>query len=128
MADEISSPGGAADSKLTITKRKWAEQGKFLTGRNARRKPTACRPASISSRTGRCSISASSRAFPPTRWKLDVRGFVNNPKTLDWAALQALPQSEMRSDIHCVTTWSRYDNNWKGVSTHDFLDLVDTEG
>ncbi len=60
-----------------------------------------------------------------TEWKLEVHGFVNNPVTLNWDAFRALPQTDMLSDIHCVTTWSRYDNNWKGVSTRDFLDLVD---
>src|SRR5690606_38595428 len=64
-------------------------------------------------------------SVPTSQWKLDVRGLINNPMTFDWAAFQAMPQTEMRSDIHCVTTWSRYDNNWKGVSTHDFLDAVD---
>ena len=32
----------------------------------------------------------------------------------------ALPQSTDRSDIHCVTTWSRFDNDWAGVP---FVDL-----
>ena len=27
----------------------------------------------------------------------------------------ALPQAEDVSDFHCVTTWSRLDNHWKGV-------------
>ncbi|HYU26401.1 MAG TPA: sulfite oxidase-like oxidoreductase, partial [Thermoanaerobaculia bacterium] len=26
-----------------------------------------------------------------------------------------LPQVEDVSDFHCVTTWSRNDNHWKGV-------------
>ena len=26
------------------------------------------------------------------------------------------------SDIHCVTTWSRYDNQWEGLATRDLLD------
>jgi DMSO/TMAO reductase YedYZ molybdopterin-dependent catalytic subunit len=25
------------------------------------------------------------------------------------------------SDIHCVTTWSRYDNQWEGLATRDLL-------
>jgi DMSO/TMAO reductase YedYZ molybdopterin-dependent catalytic subunit len=49
---------------------------------------------------------------------------VERPATLDWAAFQALPQTEVRSDIHCVTTWSRYDNDWTGVTTRDLLDHV----
>ncbi len=28
------------------------------------------------------------------------------------------------TDIHCVTTWSRYDNGWEGVRVRDLLDVV----
>jgi DMSO/TMAO reductase YedYZ molybdopterin-dependent catalytic subunit len=48
-------------------------------------------------------------------WTLEVGGLVENPFTLDWAQLMALPQVEDVSDFHCVTTWSRYDNHWRGV-------------
>src|SRR5687768_12525723 len=48
-------------------------------------------------------------------WKLEVGGLVDNPFTLDWAAFMALPQVDDVSDFHCVTTWSRYDNHWRGV-------------
>src|SRR5690349_2677315 len=50
-----------------------------------------------------------------SRWRLEVGGLVENPLTLDWQQLMALPQVEDVSDFHCVTTWSRYDNHWKGV-------------
>ena len=31
-------------------------------------------------------------------------------------------QTQFTSDIHCVTTWSRYDNQWEGLATRDLLD------
>ena len=31
----------------------------------------------------------------------------------------ALPQVEDVSDFHCVTTWSRFDNHWRGVRIRD---------
>jgi DMSO/TMAO reductase YedYZ molybdopterin-dependent catalytic subunit len=55
-------------------------------------------------------------------WRLEVRGLAETPLDLSWAAFQALEQSTRVSDIHCVTTWSRYDNKWTGVSTRDLLD------
>jgi DMSO/TMAO reductase YedYZ molybdopterin-dependent catalytic subunit len=58
------------------------------------------------------------------RWRLKIGGMVEHPVTLDWTAFMALPQTEARSDIHCVTTWSRYDNDWTGVATRDLLALV----
>jgi DMSO/TMAO reductase YedYZ molybdopterin-dependent catalytic subunit len=48
-------------------------------------------------------------------WRLEVGGLVENPVTLTWRDLMALPQVDDISDFHCVTTWSRFDNHWKGV-------------
>lgn len=55
----------------------------------------------------------------PTTWRLRVDGLVERPLELDWAAFLALPQVEDVSDFHCVTTWSRMDNRWKGVRLSD---------
>ena len=52
-------------------------------------------------------------------WRLEVTGLVENPVTLDWDALRALPQCEQESDFHCVTGWSRMDNRWGGVTFRD---------
>nr|WP_245218599.1 sulfite oxidase-like oxidoreductase [Rubellimicrobium aerolatum] len=61
---------------------------------------------------------------PLATWRLDVVGLVEMPLSLDWAQFQALPQTELRTDIHCVTTWSRYDNDWRGVRVRDLLDVA----
>jgi len=53
--------------------------------------------------------------IPTSSWKLEVAGLVENPLTLHWEQLMALPQVDEVSDFHCVTTWSRYDNHWRGV-------------
>lgn len=50
------------------------------------------------------------------QWSLTLKGEVATPLTLDWAALQALPQVDDVSDFHCVTTWSRFDCRWTGVA------------
>ena len=113
------------DSKLTITKRKWADEGKFLTGHHARPETDRLPPGQHLVKNWPVLDLGQQPSVSTREWKLEVRGFVNNPVTLDWAAFQALPQTSTLSDIHCVTTWSRYDNNWKGVATRDFLDLVD---
>jgi DMSO/TMAO reductase YedYZ molybdopterin-dependent catalytic subunit len=59
-----------------------------------------------------------------SRWKLEVGGAVENSFTLDWAQLLALPQVEEVSDFHCVTTWSRFDNHWKGVRFRTIAELA----
>jgi len=48
-------------------------------------------------------------------WKLEVAGEVENPFTLTWDEFLALPQVDDVSDFHCVTTWSRFNNHWRGV-------------
>jgi len=50
-----------------------------------------------------------------TEWKLHVTGSCENPYTLTWDEFMQLPQTEDVSDFHCVTTWSRFNNHWKGV-------------
>jgi DMSO/TMAO reductase YedYZ molybdopterin-dependent catalytic subunit len=57
-------------------------------------------------------------------WSLVVDGAVSAPVTLDWAAFQALPQTEDVSDFHCVTTWSLLDSKWRGVQLSAVAALV----
>lgn len=57
-------------------------------------------------------------------WEFRIFGLVEEEKTLNWEQFMALPQTTDVSDIHCVTTWSRYDNKWEGVRFRDVLALV----
>ncbi len=63
---------------------------------------------------------------PLTRenWRLRIFGLVGQEATLDWAALQALPQTQSVSDFHCVTHWTQLDMDWQGVLARDVLALV----
>lgn len=60
----------------------------------------------------------------PEDWTLDIKGAVARPMTLSWRDMMALPQAEVRADIHCVTAWSMLDNAWGGVLAATLLDLV----
>jgi DMSO/TMAO reductase YedYZ molybdopterin-dependent catalytic subunit len=57
-------------------------------------------------------------------WRLRVDGEVERPLVLSYDELKALPVAEIRCDIHCVTTWSRFDNTFTGVRLADLLDLA----
>jgi DMSO/TMAO reductase YedYZ molybdopterin-dependent catalytic subunit len=57
-------------------------------------------------------------------WKLEIAGLVENPVTLTWHQFQELPQADEVSDFHCVTSWSRYDNHWRGVRFKTIAELV----
>ena len=43
----------------------------------------------------------------------------------DWNALNALPQTDFHTDIHCVTKWSKLDTNWRGVTIDALLEDAD---
>ena len=59
-----------------------------------------------------------------SRWALEVGGLVENPFSLTWDQFLALPQADDVSDFHCVTTWSRYDNRWRGVRFRTIAELA----
>ena len=61
---------------------------------------------------------------PIDKWKLEVGGLVENPVTLNWDQFMALPHAEDVIDFHCVTTWSRLDNHWRGVTFRTLAELV----
>src|SRR5713226_4753726 len=53
--------------------------------------------------------------FDPAKWDFEVRGLVEKPLRLSWEEFNKLPQVRMHADFHCVTTWSKFDNEWTGV-------------
>jgi DMSO/TMAO reductase YedYZ molybdopterin-dependent catalytic subunit len=55
------------------------------------------------------------------RWRLSVDGLVERPATWTWDEIHALPGSAYTGDIHCVTTWSKFDVVFRGVSVDDLL-------
>lgn len=121
------SDDGAAlppDSKLTRTKARWAEERKFTTGRPARAAAERLPPGQHLVRDWPVLDLGLQPDVPLHAWRLDVDGLVEETLSLDWTGFGELPQSRFVSDIHCVTTWSRYDNRWDGVATRDLLDRV----
>ena len=58
-------------------------------------------------------------------WDFRVSGEIENPVTLSWDELKALPATEVTVDIHCVTRWSRFDTTFKGVHWRELAKLVD---
>jgi DMSO/TMAO reductase YedYZ molybdopterin-dependent catalytic subunit len=60
--------------------------------------------------------------FDLERWSLSIWGEVEEPYSLSWTELMALPQVELTTDIHCVTRWSKLDTTWVGVRVRDLLD------
>jgi DMSO/TMAO reductase YedYZ molybdopterin-dependent catalytic subunit len=59
--------------------------------------------------------------FDLATWDLKVFGAVERDLDLSWDELQALPQKEVTTDIHCVTRWSKLDTVWRGVPVSALL-------
>lgn len=120
MADET-----PPDSKLTRSKSRWAQEGRFLTGAPpVRTGSDRLPPGQHLTKDWPVLDLGVQPAIPKERWTLDVMGAVELPLHWTWADFSAAPQDTFISDIHCVTTWSRYDNQWGGVSTRALLELV----
>jgi DMSO/TMAO reductase YedYZ molybdopterin-dependent catalytic subunit len=62
--------------------------------------------------------------FNPEKWDFRVFGSVEEPLRLSYPEFRALPQSKQVSDFHCVTTWSRLDNEWEGVKVRELMRRV----
>jgi DMSO/TMAO reductase YedYZ molybdopterin-dependent catalytic subunit len=62
--------------------------------------------------------------FDPAKWDFRVWGEVENPLRLTWDEFGHLPRTSTVSDFHCVTRWSRFDNQWQGVPFREVLNLV----
>jgi DMSO/TMAO reductase YedYZ molybdopterin-dependent catalytic subunit len=60
--------------------------------------------------------------FDLSRWDFKLYGEVEDEFQLSWDELQALPQTEVKTDIHCVTRWSKLDTAWRGVRVRDLLE------
>ena len=61
-------------------------------------------------------------AVDTNTWTFEISGLVERPFTLSFADLLALPQTQVRCDIHCVTRWSRLGNTFEGVSVQLLLE------
>jgi DMSO/TMAO reductase YedYZ molybdopterin-dependent catalytic subunit len=57
-------------------------------------------------------------------WKIIVDGEVEKPLSLTLVDLRKMAIADLTSDFHCVTSWSRFDNKWKGVRVRDVLALA----
>jgi DMSO/TMAO reductase YedYZ molybdopterin-dependent catalytic subunit len=64
--------------------------------------------------------------FNPETWDLTVFPvpLVNHTTAFNWAEFQALPQTKVFADMHCVTRWSTLNNLWEGVLTTELLKYV----
>ena len=110
--------------KLVEAKEAWAREGRLLTGRT--RAPARGRlpPGQRDVRDWPVLDLGAQPKIRLETWRLAIDGAVATPASLSWNDVLAQPQCTVVSDIHCVTSWSRFDNHWDGVSARHILGLV----
>ncbi len=59
------------------------------------------------------------------RWEFKIEGLVKESKSWNWSAFKQLPAQKYVKDIHCVTTWSKLDTEWRGVAIDTLLASVE---
>jgi DMSO/TMAO reductase YedYZ molybdopterin-dependent catalytic subunit len=126
MSDDDDTPSllGQIKDKLIRSKQKWAEEGRAITGRPDMGHVSRLPPGQKLVQNWPVLDLGVQPDVKPENWRLRVTGLVENPAVWTLDEFKALPPFEDVSDIHCVTTWSRYDNHWKGVSARAILDIV----
>lgn len=119
--------GGNKDGirqKLVDTKERWAREGRGLTGEAGDPERDRLPPGQhLVTNWPVLDLGVQPR-IDPALWRLSIDGLVENSVRWSWEELLAQPQVDDVSDIHCVTTWSRYGNRWRGVSAKHLLDVV----
>jgi DMSO/TMAO reductase YedYZ molybdopterin-dependent catalytic subunit len=115
---------GRIKDKLIRSKQKTAEEGRHLTGSPDRARENRLPPGQHLVEKWPVLDLGVQPDLDKATWKLRIEGLVEKPVTLSFDEFMALPQMEDVSDIHCVTTWSRYDNRWAGVPSQAIVDLV----
>lgn len=109
------------NSKLIRTKEQWARDGRGLTGTSSTPRGNRRPPGQHITKDFPVLDLGVQPNLTQKEWGLTVAGQVANPLKWDWAALTSQPQLTYGNDIHCVTTWSLYDNSWVGVPMRALL-------
>ena len=58
-------------------------------------------------------------------WTFTIKVGVRTVMKWTWAEFNALPQTSISRDIHCVTKWTKFDTAWEGVTIDDVLAAAD---
>jgi DMSO/TMAO reductase YedYZ molybdopterin-dependent catalytic subunit len=72
-------------------------------------------------------LTAGPAPYIPTQdWEFFITAEDGRRHAWSWDAFMALPQVDIRTDIHCVTSWSKLGTSWRGVSLDTLFEDVET--
>src|SRR5215469_4663190 len=126
MSDDEERPRltGAIKEKLIRSKEKWAEEGRLITGRPDMGHVDRLPPGQKLVTNWPVLDLGVQPDVKSEKWRLRIGGLVERPIALTIEQFMALPQQDIVSDIHCVTSWTRYDNHWRGIASRTLIELV----
>ncbi|CAN5462596.1 sulfite oxidase-like oxidoreductase [soil metagenome] len=82
-------------------------------------------PGQYDTGTGFPSLTAEATPLVDTEtWSMTVDGLVETSRQWSWREIHALPGDAYFGDIHCVTTWSKFDTTFTGVSVDTLLEAA----
>jgi DMSO/TMAO reductase YedYZ molybdopterin-dependent catalytic subunit len=57
-------------------------------------------------------------------WRFEVGGLVEAPVVWTWQEFMDIGSEKRTNDIHCVTAWSKFDNEWQGIPVLEVMKQV----
>lgn len=114
----------ALKTKLIEAKQRWAREGRLLTGRKDPDHKRRLPPGQHETQDWPVLDLGIVPKVHHDRWSFSVGGAVERPLKWEWRDFMAQPHLKVRCDIHCVTAWSRFDNDFVGVPFLHLLELV----
>lgn len=64
---------------------------------------------------------------PLDKWTFTIQDDDEKLAAWTWDEFLALPQTEITTDIHCVTKWSKLDTTWKGITIDTLFEAAGIE-
>lgn len=113
----------AGETKFIRAKRRFVQQQKFMVEGSGERATGRLPPGQTLTQSWPVLDLGIKPAISSADWTLSLEGDVEHPTTIGWQDLLVLPQVSPTSDIHCVTAWSCFDNQWMGVAIRDIIGL-----
>lgn len=110
--------------KLIAAKQRWAREGRLLTGQHDPQHQRRLPPGQRETQDWPVLDLGVVPNLSTRDWGFTVGGAVERPITWSWQDFMDQPQLSLRVDIHCVTSWSRFDNDFVGVPALHLLDMV----
>ena len=62
------------------------------------------------------------------KWDFTLRGATGKSARWAWNEFLALPRETIKTDIHCVTKWSKFGTDWEGISIDTILSAASAQG